>query len=118
MRADNKVVCWGSNKLHAPDYDFQTVDVSDHFACGVRTNGKVACWGENHSGSAEPPDNQFLTVSVGEFDHACGVLTNGKILCWGNEDRTGNVPSEGRFTAVDAGSRACALRDDGAIICW
>lgn len=74
-----------------------------------------------------PPAAKFVQASEGTNGADCGVTTSGSILCWGYTVGMGRPPT-GTFAEVSAGGNsdtgdanyefACALRLDGAIVCW
>ena len=66
------------------------------------------------------PTDIGITVSSGG-KHACALhKTTGSILCWGdNEQGQASPPATGAYIAITGGeSHTCALRSDGAIVCW
>ena len=68
----------------------------------------------------QPSSGVGFTVSGGG-GHYCALHgTNGSILCWGeNEHGQASPPRTGRYTTIVSGeSHSCALRSDGALVCW
>ena len=68
----------------------------------------------------QPSSGVGFTVSGGG-GHYCALHgTNGSILCWGeNEQGQASPPRTGRYTAIVSGeTHSCALRTDGAVVCW
>ena len=68
----------------------------------------------------QPPPNIGINVSSGG-GHSCALhQTAGSILCWGNNERgQASPPRNGTYKAIASGeTHSCALRSDGAIVCW
>jgi alpha-tubulin suppressor-like RCC1 family protein len=134
----------GPQRVTAPGAAFTQVSAGGRHACGIAA-GVTYCWGEDSLGqlgdarrinSTTPipvaSDESFTTVTTG-LRHSCAVNVDGNAYCWGNNE-TGQlgtgavggsvevpVPVMGghMYTAVAAGdSSTCALRTDGAVLCW
>jgi Regulator of chromosome condensation (RCC1) repeat len=132
VRTNHTLLCWGS-KSHgetlAPSGTFTQVsvastngsgDAAGDFACALSTaqGGKVAvvCWGnKKHYGKV--PAGTFSQVTAGG-QSTCALQgapgETGKIVCWGSHL---NVPS-GKFSSLSSGEPWCALRPNGAPVCW
>ena len=61
---------------------FDSVDVGNGHACGVRPVGKVECWGRHAGTALEAPDAEFLSVSAGS-GRTCGITHDRQVVCWG-----------------------------------
>ncbi|MEM9192190.1 MAG: hypothetical protein AAGF12_23660 [Myxococcota bacterium] len=82
--------------------------------------------------AANTEGRRFASLACGDF-HTCGLTEDGEVWCWGGNGN-GNLgrgdieganfrpePVNGgfRFTQLSSGrSHNCAVRDDGAILCW
>ena len=68
----------------------------------------------------QPPSNIGISVSSGNGHHCALHRTAGSILCWGNNERgQASPPRSGRYTSIVSGeTHTCALRSDGAVVCW
>lgn len=90
IRLDDTVECWGDTQVgtlaQAPSGTFQQLAAAYDFICGLRANGQVECWGSDNTVAPEkldPPDEEFLSVAVGDY-HGCGIRAdNRRIECWG-----------------------------------
>ena len=50
---------------------------------------------------------------------SCGITTEDTIRCWSHPHILATSPPEGRYIEVSIGvHHACALRTDGAVVCW
>ena len=119
--------------------------VGNNTACVIMNSGGVKCWGNNAFGAVGinggnvlvPTDIPELSpgvvsLSIGT-NHGCAVMTAGGIKCWGSNQYgavgVGTVGST-YWTPVDvvgitdavyvsAGKdNTCALRANGAVLCW
>ena len=73
-----------------------------------------------HTPIPQPSSGIGITVSSGGAHYCALHMTTGSILCWGeNEQGQASPPRIGRYTAIVSGeSHSCALRSDGALVCW
>ena len=73
----------------------QDLQLGGSFGCALLDTGEVACWGANNHGQ----------LGDGTFTDAVGTATR--------------VVGISNAVAIQLGSaRACALLDDGQIMCW
>jgi len=114
---NGSVACWGNNE-----------------------NGQLGDWSvtgsTNNSVFARLPQNRTaVDIDVGDI-HSCAELDNGSAFCWGygGDGRLGNglhstqpnpngtfvsLPENRTVSQLDLGSgNACALLDNGSILCW
>jgi hypothetical protein len=135
IRADGALSCWGAaNLIEAPSGTYARVAAGATHTCALGFDGKVACWGapgfELHPPwdlAAEP--DVFTKISVaGEARYAtelgywapghpggCGIEPSGTLKCFA---AAAGEP-DGQFVQVSAGQDyACAIRMDGALVCW
>ena len=117
---------------------YRAVSVGWAHSCGIDHYGSfVRCWGLNRAGEASPPEGTFKKISAGARA-SCGIKTDGYIACWGvNETshaddawlygQVDDAPVSGTFVDISlsfnpsrfyGSEHACALRDDGVVICW
>ena len=72
----------------------------------------------------EPPAEPTLTGPFSAFsrgtDHVCAVLeSDGSIACWSADGSDEVSPPSGEYSAISSGDGgSCALRNDGAAVCW
>jgi alpha-tubulin suppressor-like RCC1 family protein len=122
--------------------DWQAISLAAESIIGLRAGGFAYAWGGNESGQLGVPltpevvepsllsgtVTSWSQVSAGNV-HGCG-LADGQAYCWGeiadgflgdgssttlySPTRIGND----HFTALAGGPGTCALRSDGALICW
>ena len=138
VRADGVPVLF---KTVAPGWHYEScgIDVSDHLLCwGDGSQGQL---GNGRQGTLQkvpqhvlvPWDKRPVQLGVG-YEFACALFDAGDVQCWGengygqlgdgtNTDRS--LPVEvgfepGRFaTQIDVGQHhACAILDDGSLVCW
>lgn len=77
----------------------------------------------------------MVAVVASSYSRSCALRSNGEVLCWGSADwrsrEDGTVPPQPIPTTVPGlgpgsgvkaitlgNSHACALRNDGAVLCW
>jgi hypothetical protein len=167
LTEDGRAYCWGDDwygelgtgnrrehtRTLAPvavsgGHTFKAIDVADHHACALTTDGIPWCWGHLAQTGAGFWDDEAYVRSTPErvafdgrfsqistvFLHTCGLDENGTAFCWGNNfygqlglgtfDREiGLVPSrvdtDLRFATIAANwLHTCALTEDGAPYCW
>lgn len=116
MRADRRVVCWGSNDtgqlgdgtLQSRTLPVLVGGISDvlhiaagvDFSCAVTERGRIACWGRNSHGqlgngstqlSSEPlfiaGIEDAVEVAAGVFN-ACARRRSGQVVCWGSNEHS------------------------------
>ena len=148
LRVDRTVVCWrGQGEwqvLQERAGPFSAVSAGEYHACGLRVDQTLECWRNGQTldfydpmsrwflelvGLADPPDGEFVAVSVARLQ-SCGVRANGAIVCWGQNpllDDNGKPlyaqnpvdTPPGQFIAVSASTgHVCGLRVNNTIDCW
>jgi alpha-tubulin suppressor-like RCC1 family protein len=90
----NEIQCWGyAGATHEantpPGVQYQSVEVSNHYECGLRLDGEIDCWSWL-GGSALyfsqdiPPAGVFADIAVGSM-HSCAIDALGEVQCWGDD---------------------------------
>jgi len=118
LRAPGTLYCWGDNnqgqlglgnmagtrlrttptRINGFD-DFSKVSCTGDSCCGLRNAGALYCWGSNIEGNAGI--NRNPNGNNGPVTAPTPVLP------------------DAQFTSVSAGaSHSCAVRSDGALLCW
>ncbi len=134
LNADNSVACWGQpGTMNAPPPGLKakSLHAAAYFNCAVKMDDSLVCWGINPP--APPVDLKAKLVSAivhtgGHLDeapgltrHACAIGLDDTLRCWGdNIAGTTDVPADlGPVRDVGVNSyTTCALKPDGAMICW
>ena len=128
LGAEGSVTCWGDNRFGQADVPEGTY--SKVFAgvpsCAINTTGRLECWGDHGNNLLRPPAGSYRGLAAG-FGYACALSGDATLVCWGAfapQEERGGAP-EGEFSKVSVGEprswenfRACALRVDGALLCW
>lgn len=125
-----------------------SVAVGVSHSCALLTSGGIKCWGANDqgqlgNGTTSPQfltsdvvglgDNGVIGITSGEL-HSCALLSDSTVRCWGRNTvgQVGNgttsatpqttaaaVVGLSDAVAIAAGrSHTCALRVNGAVVCW
>lgn len=123
---DGRVVCWGKDEHGAVSgaprgRGHLWVSAGTYRSCAVDGEGAVHCWGRTVDAPQVPrPDDLGPQRQVHTDDEATCVLdAAGRTRCWGSGPVVVGVPEEPDLTALSVGGRhACALRDDGTLVCW
>ena len=128
LRGDGVLLCWtGRDARRAAVWatGIARIAASGDVACGVDAQGGLTCWDADGS-ALETPGASVADLSGGERGF-CVRTTEGALDCW-DFDGTGadrpaegmDSPPEGRFTHLGHSERShfCAVRDDGAVLCW
>src|SRR5690606_19867497 len=134
----------GPQRVTAPAGAFTTITAGGRHACGIASS-TTYCWGEDSLGqlgdarrinSTTPipvvTTQVFTSVAAG-LRHTCALNAGGEAFCWGGNasgqlgigavggyaDAPVAVQGGHSYTAIAAGdSSTCALRTDGAALCW
>ncbi|MDE2688487.1 MAG: hypothetical protein OXI16_13470 [Chloroflexota bacterium] len=146
LRADGAPDCWSiarPNILPDPEFgedspprgeSFKAISSGSFHVCPLRLDGTPVCWGWEEPGATTPPEGERFTSISSGHSHSCGLRMDGTVVCWGVWDHTyvagrfvtvteitpDNAPRQGeKYVKVSSGSGfACALRYDGAPVCW
>jgi alpha-tubulin suppressor-like RCC1 family protein len=117
----------------------QDLDLGNAHSCGLAHDGKVWCWGEGEYTELDGTYRQSTAVPItvegipdavsdissGGFS-SCAILVDRSVSCWGNwRSKSGEALTPMRVSGADevlamdrhAGT-ACAIRNDGAALCW
>jgi alpha-tubulin suppressor-like RCC1 family protein len=126
LRADGKVVAWGSNRYGQTNVPVSLTNVvaisaGDYHNLALQANGRVIGWGSNGYGqtntSAIPP---WVTAIASAGFHNMALMTNGGIIAWG--DTYGGGPGASTLTNAIAistgGDHSEALRSNGLVTSW
>jgi hypothetical protein len=137
FRTDGSIDCFGGGGS-PPDGEFVALAVGSRVGCALDQVGTLSCWPmAARYGLPLPPESllseTFSAVSIGN-ELACAIKSDGALVCWDDGVNIGGAPPSGVFAAVSvSGSRylpgqgtdakydmqhACALRVDGAVLCW
>jgi len=133
LRVDGEAVCWpdypSSPQVAPPPGPYVDIASSETVDCAIRQDGVAQCWDVFTGQLAELPGewSQIHVVSPGIAD-VCGIRPDASVECfdvvWGagttHEVRAMRPPPAGRYVALAMSgfSEACAVRDDGAVVCW
>jgi alpha-tubulin suppressor-like RCC1 family protein len=121
--------------------DWEEVFDGRYTLCGLKTTGELFCWGQaGPLGDSEFGLIESPTPFVGglvhlesSYDHACGLDAAGALFCLGSSDQGElgdgdldphfvDAPTQvGTETYVDLAVShdfTCAVRADGALLCW
>ena len=141
LRLEGTIDCWGywgdvptPGLMPTTGDTMKAISFGGKLGCGLRADSSAYCWG--YQLPIYPTDYEFSDISAGG-DHICAIRNeNGKMVCWGNDDFGQSSPPDGErfvwntdgslpveplspYIDVSAGYyHACALRADGAAVCW
>ena len=131
LRTDNTIRCWGSDNVgesDAPSGAFSAVSAGLFHSCGLRTDNTISCWGANDRRPVGSALRHLQLQCHAGYWHTCGLanrqhdqLLGGKQFDIGQtESPSGTFTSldEGGSSGVEVKGRSCAVRTDGAIVCW
>ena len=85
----------------------------------VSSTVAIIDWSPDHIPQSPPEDERLASLSS-DGPH-CGLRTDGTPVCWTKYVDSGlTSPPEGEgFTTISASPRhACALREEGEVVCW
>ena len=95
--------------------------VSGSRGCAIREDGRVACWDDSSTVVAEYDFPRVPTQLAMSRSGPCARLDDGTVSCVNESNPRSVVPIEGVRDAVAitaADRHLCALRRDGAVLCW
>ena len=133
LRQDQSIACWGDTAAGVGTdgsvEHFSQLAVGRSHSCGLRLSGAIACWDHFPDGrQAAPvgsvPSGDFVDVSIGRTSTSyvpftCAVRVSGELMCWHADFEEPRPVPRGEFTAIDTTHEvSCALRRDGAMVCW
>ena len=135
-----------ASAAHASPFSYSSVNVGNHSACAVTTDGQVLCWGENYEQHLIPTRSEryinspvpvafperIVSVDVGVGSTHCAQAESGRAYCWGTGGHLGSYlttvsrtpvrvefPNDIRVTNVqNSYGNACALDTDRTLWCW
>ena len=125
LRPDGAAFCWGDNddgEASPPEGEiFASISAGRDLTCGVRHNGSVVCWGFREP--RLPKNERFEAISIGTGlleNHGCLLWRDRSAVCWGYNGHLASSPPTGtQFMSISTGGwHTCALRIDGAPVCW
>jgi alpha-tubulin suppressor-like RCC1 family protein len=113
----------------------RAVAAGSSISCALIDDGSVRCWGDWLTKVPVTVDlgGEIATAIAAGNDHACALMADGGLKCWGRNrvgqvgdgtqiDRTAAVDVVGLEGGVEsvaaAGTRTCAIRSDGGVMCW
>ena len=102
LLVDATVVCWGAGRAAPVRPSGQFAKVFAGAECGLRFDGTFACWKDYWFRGPQPPDGEFIQVSVGGH-YACALGADGGIACWNPQDASdaeAQRSGEGRIPAA------------------
>ncbi|AFY03433.1 hypothetical protein Bdt_3760 [Bdellovibrio bacteriovorus str. Tiberius] len=165
LKADGSVWCWGRNvwgelgngtntdstapvSVLDPGVHYDSISVTDNFACGLTSQGAVRCWGSNSSGQlgngvldsniplqVQGLESGVISVSTsgerwGNYGYACALLADKTVKCWGyHPANIGNGTNSSATPVTVAGltgavqistgrGHTCALLESKNAVCW
>ncbi len=132
---DGSLSCWGFELMFSrtQDVPLEEVHVTGTTVCVRDEDDTLWCGSTDWiTGDLVETASDLVAFDVhdeGSTAYYCGITTNGTLECgYLPFDRVGiddprtvvsDVPTDNTFQALSVGSaRACALTDDGHIVCW
>jgi alpha-tubulin suppressor-like RCC1 family protein len=141
VRSDGSVTCWGDDRfgqLGGPGLgnahgiedvaglvDAVDVEAAGSITCARRANGEILCWGLR---GPQPDDRPVLVgtlgaaegLSITEARTGCIRRATGEVACYERgPDHVAPVAGLNDAVAIaHGGSFACALRQNGRVMCW
>ncbi len=78
------------------------------------------CWGEESNLASQITfSGLYQGLSAGTASACAIAKPGGNIVCWGSTENGALNTPPGQFKAVSTTlGDSCAVRDDGALICW
>lgn len=127
VRDDGTAQCWGydgNGQLTPPpapygqeDAHIASLRAHDWGACVLFTSNDATCNGLYYGGGAETL--QDVRAYATGASHVCWIDMDGALHCAGDSPVVHAAVPEGRFVSVtSAAGFACAIRSDGARVCW
>ena len=132
-----EAVCWDVDSgapWDAPPGRYTALTTRGDLTCAVTDEGGIVCWARGGEMAEWSP---FGTVPAGRYTalamtggYACALREDGEAVCRDTaQDDLVEMPDPppGRYVAIDVGYlafeglieiTACAVAEDGAIICW
>ena len=125
LRESGGALCWGSNEhgqTEAPPGSFVSVSASGRRSCGRVTEAeggtRTECWGALGLDVAEIEAGSWHYCQLGGYSEDSDPK-GGEVICVG-DNTYGQVDAPaGFYTDISANVlNSCAVRADGAIVCW
>ena len=127
VRADGRVVAWGSNnygQTNVPASLTNVVAVSAGWNHGLalRANGTLVGWGDNYYGQTNAPVIPTNVIAIASAaSHNLALRSDGRVSGWG-DNYGGPIAIPSTLTnavAITTGSEHSeALRSDGSVTAW
>lgn len=126
LRENGNVSC---SRYGLPEGKFKAISAGPYHTCGIQENDEVVCSDEgirlegkykaiSAAGAWDSVKDAHYYVNDKKIYRqknlaACGISDNGRIVC-----KNANPP-EGTYKAISSSAgHGCALRVDGAVVCW
>jgi hypothetical protein len=123
VKRDGSLAFWswpaGVDHTLPPTGTFTQIFVGDLDFCALRDDGTGVCWDTlTPSGVTQLPDHYLRVYSFSRM-HRAGIASDGTLREWWPAGRSPTPLPSGTYIDLaleDAGG--CAIRSDGAVMCW
>ena len=138
LTQSGQVKCWGYSYGNAPVYvlvseDNQTplrgitqISSIGSDTCALTQSGQVKCWSSDRAKEKYPvyvmtevDDNRVPLSNIAQLhsESSCAITHSGDTKCWSSSYFTDNNFSRSGIIQISGGGRACALTDEGSVMC-
>jgi hypothetical protein len=122
LRADGKVMCWGTNQFVGPWTNAVAVSAGYWGGLVLKADGSVVKWqkfGQVTELPVPAEATNAVAIAAGGYYQDLALRADGTVVAWGSGSATNVPPGLANVVAIAAGDyHSVALKADGTVVAW